>query len=137
MPGSQVDEYSSDDMNTLKKGGSKLCRTEFYLWVTTAMSKKTNRPQSDVGQLIANKYDALVSQFENDPMLRQKLLASQTKEKALKSMRNIVTANLKPHIDGEQSGSQLLVMETMFNASWSNNVEVKSLNKNQERAEVW
>ena len=46
-------------------------------------------------------------------------------------MRKIVTANLKPYIDGEQLTSQLLLMETMFNASWSSNVEVKSLNKNQ------
>ena len=52
-----------------------------------------------------------VRQFENDPEVRQKLLASQTKEKALKSMRNIVTANLKPHIDGEELTTQLLVME--------------------------
>ena len=46
-------------------------------------------------------------------------------------MRKIVTANLKPHIDGEQLTSQILLMETMFNASWTSNVEVKSLNKNQ------
>ena len=135
--GAAKDEYSSGDINTLKKGGSKLCRTEFYLWVTTAIALKRKRRQSEVVQLIADKYDDWVRQFENDPEVRQKLLASQTKEKALKSMRNIVTANLKPHIDGQELETQLLVMETMFNSSWSNNVEVKSLNKNQERAEVW
>ena len=69
--------------------------------------------------------------FANDPEVRQKLLAAQTKEKALKAMRKIVTANLKPHIDGPQLTNQLLLMETMFNASWTSNVEVKSLNKNQ------
>ena len=53
------------------------------------------------------------------------------KEKALKSMSKIVTANLKPHIDGKQLINQILLMETMFNASWSSNVEVKSLNKYQ------
>ena len=129
--GAAKDEYSSGDMNTLKKGGSKLCRTEFYLWVTTAIGLKSKRPQSDVAKLIADKYDGWVSQFENDPETRHKLLASQTKEKALKSMRKIVTANLQPHIDEEQLNSQLLVMETMFNASWTSNVKVKSLNKNQ------
>ena len=46
-------------------------------------------------------------------------------------MRKIVTANLKPYIYGEQLTSQLMVMQTMFNASWSSNVEVKSLNKYQ------
>ncbi len=46
-------------------------------------------------------------------------------------MRQIVSANLNPHIDGEQLTNQLLVMETMFNASWSNNVQVKSLSKGQ------
>ena len=106
--GAAKDEYSSGDMNTLKKGGSKLCRTEFYLWVTTAIALKQKRPQSDVGQLIAGKYDDWVRQFENDPEVRQKLLASQTKEKALKSMKNIVTANLKPHIDGEELEKQIL-----------------------------
>ena len=99
--------------------------------MTTAIALKSKRLQSDVGQLIAEKYDNLVRQFENDPSARQKLLAAQTKEKALKSMRKIVIANLKPHIDGEQLTNQILLMETMFNASWSGNVEVKSLNKNQ------
>ena len=37
--GAAKDEYSSGDLNTLKKGGSKLCRTEFYLWVTTAIRR--------------------------------------------------------------------------------------------------
>ncbi|MEL6438978.1 MAG: hypothetical protein AAFQ80_06965 [Cyanobacteria bacterium J06621_8] len=46
-------------------------------------------------------------------------------------MRKIVAANLKPHIDGEQLTSQLLLMENMFNASWTSNVEVKSLTKYQ------
>ena len=46
-------------------------------------------------------------------------------------MKQIVAANLKPHIDGAQLTNQLLVMETMFNASWSSNVEVKSLSKGQ------
>lgn len=129
--GAAKDEYSSGDMNTLKKGGSKLCRTEFYLWVTTAIALPRKRPQSNVGQLIADRYDDLVRQFENNPEVRQKILAAQTKEKALKSMKKIVTANLKPHIDGEQLTSQILLMETMFNASWTSNIEVKSLNKNQ------
>ena len=99
--------------------------------MTTAIALKSNRPQSDVGQQIADKYDDLVRQFENDSYARQKLLAAQTKEKALKSMRKIVIANLKPHIDGKQLTNQILLMETMFSASWSSNVEVKSLNKNQ------
>ncbi len=129
--GAAKDEYSSGDLNTLKKGGSKLCRTEFYLWVMTAIANPRKRPQSDVGQLIANKYDDLVRQFENDPQVRQQLLATQTKEKALKAMRKIVTANLKPYIDGAQLTSQILLMETMFHASWTSNVEVKSLKKNQ------
>ena len=81
--------------------------------------------------LIAEKYDDLVRQFENDPSARQKLLAAQTKEKALKSMRKIVTANLKPHIDGKQLTNQILLMETMFSASWTSNFKVKSLNQNQ------
>ena len=129
--GTAKEEYSSGDINTLKKGGSKLCRTEFYLWVTSTIALKRKRPQSNVGQLIADQYDGWVRQFENDPETRQKLLAAQTKDKALNSMRKIVTANLKPHIDGEKLNNQLLLMETMFIASWSSNVEVKSLNKNQ------
>ena len=129
--GAAKDDYSSGDLNTAKKGGSKLCRTEFYLWVTTQVAKKANRPQSNVGRAIADKYDSWVMQFESDPQVRQEKLAAQTKEKALNSMRQIVIANLKPHIDGSQLTSQLLMMETMFNASWTSNVEVKSLNKSQ------
>ena len=70
-------------------------------------------------------------QFKNDPKVRQEKLAEQTKEKTLSSMKQTVTANLKPHIDGEQLTSQILVMEAMFNASWNNNVEIKSLSKGQ------
>lgn len=129
--GAAKEEYASGDVNMLKKGGSKLCRTEFYLWVTTNIARSNKRPQSDVGQLISSKYDAWVSQFESDTELRQKQLAIKTQSKAIKSMRAIVSANLKPYIDGEQLTSQLAVMETMFNASWQTNVTVGSLNKNQ------
>ena len=129
--GAAKDDNSSGDYNSLKKGGSKLCRTEFYLWVTTTISKKSKRSTSDVGQAISNYYDNWVSQFETNPELRNAQLAIKTKEKALKSMREIVSANLKPYIDGEQLTNQLQFMETMFNASWTSNVEVKSLNKHQ------
>lgn len=55
--GAAKDEYSSGDYNSLKKGGSKLCRIEFYLWVTSTISLKKKRPQSNVGQAISNYYD--------------------------------------------------------------------------------
>lgn len=129
--GAAKDEYASGDVRLLKKGGSKLCRTEFYIWVATDIAKLSKRPQSNVGIAIANKYDGWVMQFENDPKARQEKLAQQTKDKALKSMRKIVSDNLKPHIDEEDLTKQLLIMETMFHASWSGNVEVKSLDKSQ------
>ena len=129
--GAAKDEHSSGDIHQLKKSGSKLCRTEFYLWVTTNISNLTKRPDSNVGQIIANKYDAWVSQFENDSKLRQTQLAVKTRSKALDSMRAIVSANLKPYIDGKQLTNQLMMMETMFNASWDTNVTVGSLNKAQ------
>ncbi len=37
-------------------------------------------------------------------------------------MREIVSANLKPYIDGEQLTNQLQFMETMFNASWTQKI---------------
>ena len=129
--GAAKDEHSSGNINTLKKGGSKLCRTEFYIWVTSTITLKAKRPTSEIAQLIASKYDDWVMRFENDPETRHKLLAAQTREKALKSMRKIVTTNLQPHVDEAQLTNQLLLMENMFNASWSGNVKVKSLNRNQ------
>ncbi|MEM6614424.1 MAG: hypothetical protein AAF652_19685 [Cyanobacteria bacterium P01_C01_bin.72] len=87
----RISKCASGDVNMLKKGGSKLCRTEFYLWVTTDIAKLNSRPQSDIGQLICNKYDAWVSQFENDSELRQQQLAVKTQSKAIKSMRAIVS----------------------------------------------
>ena len=129
--GAAKDEYASGDMNTLKKGGSKLCRTEFYLWVTTDIAKLNSRPQSSVGQLICNKYDAWIRQFESDSELRQKQLAVKTQSKAIKSMKAIVSANLKPYVDGKELTNQLAIMEAMFFASWHPLVTVGSLNKNQ------
>ena len=129
--GAAKDDNSSGDINMHLKGGSKLCRTELYLWVTTNIARLPNRPQSNIGQIICNKYDDWVTQFESDNELRQKLLAVKTQSKALKSMRSIVSSNLKPYIDGSELTNQLLLMETMFKASWNSNVSVSSLNKNQ------
>ena len=131
--GAAKEEYASGDVNMLKKGGSKLCRTEFYLWVTTDIARVNNRPQSSVCQIIGDKYDVWVRQFESDTELRQKQLAVKTQSKAVKSMRAIVSANLKPYVDGAELTNQLMLMETMFKASWSSNVSVKSLNKGQVR----
>ena len=117
----------------LKKGGSKLCRTEFYLWVTTVIARKVNRPQSTVAQTIAGKYDDWVMQFDSNSQLRQEHLAKSTNVKAIESMRRIITTNLKPYIDGQQLQTQLVLMETMFQASWQSNVKVEPLNKTQVR----
>ena len=129
--GAAKDDNSSGDVNMHLKGGSKLCRTEFYLWVTTRVARKANRPQSNVGQIICDKYDGWVRQFESDNELRQQQLAIKTQSKALKSMRSIVSSNLKPYIDGLELTNQLMLMETMFKASWNSNVRVGSLNKSE------
>lgn len=48
-------------------------------------------------------------------------------------MKKIVTANLKPYIDGQELQTQLVLMETMFKASWQSNVRLQPLNKTQVR----
>lgn len=131
--GAARDENSSGNVNLLKKGGSKLCRSEFYLWVTTTIARPCNRPRSPVGQTIADKYDDWTAQFNSNSQLRQEHLASSTNRRAIESMRKVVTANLKPYIDGQQLQTQLVLMETMFKASWQSNVKVEPLNKTQVR----
>lgn len=131
--GAAKDENSSGNINLLLKGGSKLCRSEFYLWITTTIANPKLRPQSAVGQSICSKYDDWVTQFNSNTQLRQQHLAKKTQATAIESMRRIVENNLKPYIDGKQLQTQLVLMETMFCASWNTNVKVEPLNKSQAR----
>ena len=58
------DEESSGDKVSWKAGtGSKMCRTEMYLWVLCRIAPQKNRPKTGVGKKLSEFYDHRSQQF--------------------------------------------------------------------------
>ncbi len=62
------DETSSGDWVAWNKGsGSKLCRTELYLWVLCSIAPHNSRPPTKFGQLLGDFYDRRREYFQDNP----------------------------------------------------------------------
>ncbi|MBE9124892.1 MULTISPECIES: IS110 family transposase [unclassified Coleofasciculus] len=61
------DEISSGDRKGWNAGsGSKMCRTELYLWILCIIAPKKNRPTGEIGQKLGDFYDTRHEQFETN-----------------------------------------------------------------------
>jgi len=61
------DEISSGDRKGWNAGsGSKMCRTELYLWILIAIAPKGSRPRGAIGERLGEFYDKRQEQFEKN-----------------------------------------------------------------------
>jgi hypothetical protein len=61
------DELSSGDRKGWNAGsGSKMCRTELYMWILVAIAPKGNRPRGAIGERLGEFYDKRQEQFEKN-----------------------------------------------------------------------
>ena len=76
------DESSSGDHKSWNtKGGSKMCRTELYLWILVAIAPKKNRPTGEIGEKLSAFYDSRQEKFKKNEQGGSnfgKLIISQT-----------------------------------------------------------
>lgn len=129
--GAALDENASGSVDMLKKGGSKLCRTEFYVWVTSTIALKRKRPSTEVGRAIANKYDGWLMQFESGEHPQGDRLDSLIKAKALKTMRDVVSASLETYLADGEISERLKMMEIIFDCQTKANGSSKPPNRKQ------
>ncbi|MDJ0733281.1 MAG: hypothetical protein QNJ47_04205 [Nostocaceae cyanobacterium] len=89
-------------MNT--GSGSKLCRSQLYLWVLDAIAPAHALTKNDIGQKLGEFYDSRKSQFQDNPELwKQKAVARQCK-KHLWNMVRSLTQSLIPMVTKELQG---------------------------------
>ncbi len=77
--GMAKDEFSSGDKESMNTGsGSKLCRSQLYLWVLDAIAPAHALTKNDIGQKLGEFYDSRKAQFQDNPELwKQKAVARQ------------------------------------------------------------
>jgi hypothetical protein len=88
------DENSSGDKLGWKHGtGSKMCRSELYLWILTRISPQKSRPNNEIGAKLGNFYDERYGRFQENPELLKQRTPGGTERlsKALKILKGEIT----------------------------------------------
>jgi hypothetical protein len=108
--GATKDEISSGKSIAWKSGvGSKLCRTEFYLWVYTTICQKSNRPDTEIGKLISEKYDLWVLETE-DPEAIELKMRSRMQSETLSKVKEAFLKSVQPLIPQSERGNLVSVL---------------------------
>ncbi|MGV0102245.1 Transposase IS116/IS110/IS902 family [Nostoc sp. DSM 114160] len=100
--GMAKDENSSGDKETMNTGaGSKLCRSQLYLWVFDIIAPEHARPKNEIGQKLGEFYDSRKAQFQDNPELWKKKAVARLQQQALKEFKRSLTQNLIPMVSKE------------------------------------
>ncbi|HLO84896.1 MAG TPA: transposase [Nostocaceae cyanobacterium] len=95
--GMAKDEESSGDKETMKTGsGSKLCRSQMYLWVLDAIAPVHARPQNDIGKKLGEFYDSRKAKFQDDPELWKKKTVARLQNEAMREFKKTLSQSLMP-----------------------------------------
>jgi len=116
--GMAKDENSSGDKETMNTGnGSKLCRSQLYMWILDRIAPQKARPKNEIGEKLGSFYDERNAQFQDNPELwKQKTIVLQQeralrdfKENLQKSLLPIMTKEMAPQVEAMLN----LTMQTM------------------------
>lgn len=100
--GMAKDEESSGDKETMNTGsGSKLCRSQLYLWVLDAIAPAHARPQNEIGQKLGEFYDSRKAQFQDNPELWKKKAVARLQNEALREFKKTLSQSLLPMVNKE------------------------------------
>jgi hypothetical protein len=116
--------------------GSKLCRTELYLWVYNSVCEKNNRPQSKIGKLITDKYDTCIEQTEN-PEAIESQIRQRMQSEALQKVKEAFLKAVKPLIPQSETGNLSTVMamvERSLKSTIDVNTSAEKLKFNQKKS---
>jgi hypothetical protein len=93
--GMAKDEFSSGDKEAMNTGsGSKLCRSQLYLWVLDAIAPVHARPKNEFGQKLGEFYDQRKAQFQDNPELWKKKAVARLQAEALRELKRSLSQNL-------------------------------------------
>lgn len=100
--GMAKDEFSSGDKEAMNTGsGSKLCRTQLYLWIFDMIAPAHARPKNEIGRKLGEFYDSRKSQFQDNPELWKQKAVTRLQQQALKEFQRSLIQNLIPMVSKE------------------------------------
>ncbi|OCQ98977.1 hypothetical protein BCD64_23345 [Nostoc sp. MBR 210] len=100
--GMAKDESSSGDKETMNTGsGSKLCRSQLYLWVLDIIAPEHARPKNEFGQKLGEFYDQRKAQFQDNPELWKKKAVARLQSEALRELKRSLSQNLLSMVSKE------------------------------------
>lgn len=135
--GATKDEISSGKSIAWKTGiGSKLCRTELYLWVYTSICQKKSRPDSKIGKLIADKYDLWIAEAE-DPEAIEAKMRSRMQSETLERVKEAFLKSVKPLIPVSERSNLTTILgmvELSLKSTIEGNTSASKLKLNRKEA---
>ena len=100
--GMAKDQNSSGDKESMNTGsGSKLCRTQLYLWVLDAIAPVHARPKNEIGKKLGEFYDSRKSQFQDNPEFWKQKAVARLQQEALREFKRSLSCNLIPMVSKE------------------------------------
>jgi len=100
--GMAKEEESSGDKQAQKTGGSKLCRTQLYLWVLDRIAPVQARPKNQFGERLGDFYDKRKAKFQDNPDLWKQKAMSRAQKKAMTELKRSLKDSLLPLLPKEQ-----------------------------------
>ncbi len=86
-------------MNT--GSGSKLCRSQLYLWILDAIAPVHALTKNDIGKKLGEFYDSRKAQFQNNPELSKQKAVARLQQQALVEFKRSLTQNPIPMVSKE------------------------------------
>lgn len=111
------DENSSGDKESMNTGsGSKLCRSQLYLWVLDVIAPARARPDNDIGKKLGEFYDARKSQFQDNPELWKQKAIERLQQQALRELKRQLSANLMSLLPKESAATVTSTLDLSMQA---------------------
>jgi|GEM_PF-1731070 len=120
--GMGANELSSGDTEKMNAGnGSKLCRSQLYLWIYNAIAVERCRPKNHIGEKLGEFYDKRKSQFQDNPELWKEKIVEREQQKALYEFKQKLEASILP-IVGKDATPQIKALLELTLASMQANL---------------
>lgn len=128
----RVEVSSGDKDGTKTDAGSKMCRSELYMWVLDNIAPVHARPKNSIGVKLGEFYDERSQRFK-DPKLREKKQLEQVlkqQEQMLANMQRMSQSSLVPDtlaLQIKQMESSLSTMRTLCTQLLNSGVSLKDV----------
>ncbi|NES72291.1 MAG: hypothetical protein F6K24_47395, partial [Okeania sp. SIO2D1] len=132
----QTEDSSGDEQKFNSSGGSKLCRTQLYLWILDIISPVKNRPNTRIGKRLGEFYDLRASRYKDNPELWKKKAIERIQKRELNRLKTSLNLELEKLVPKDSYHQFNSTVSLMLNAFELNLAGLEQISPNLKQREV-